>query len=162
MCLLDLLLSSASTVLHGSSADQSSYTPHAVQSLLGAILMAPSLHSFDVWRIRTFNHFCEVRRALVAMCALAHSPSGVIHHHGPAGHRLVRLRRALSDTCVLPSPVWAQVNILGKDVTAWHPLTLGELSESGPLRRKLLRAFTTTPLKLLGSIADIGRSMQVC
>jgi len=83
----------------------------ATQSLLGTILMAPSLFSFDTWRIRTFNHFCEV-------------------------------------------------NKLGKDVTAWHPLTLGELSESGPLRRKLLRAFATTPLKLLGSIADIGRSMQ--
>lgn len=54
-----------------------------------------------------------------------------------------------------------QVNQLWSDTTAWHPLTLSELAQSSPLRRKLLRLFTTTPLKLLGSITEIGHSMQV-
>jgi hypothetical protein len=45
-----------------------------------------------------------------------------------------------------------QVNTLNIDVTAWHPLTVGELLEASPLQRKLLRLIATTPLKLFASI----------
>lgn len=54
-----------------------------------------------------------------------------------------------------------QINRLGADTTAWHPLTLEELREAGPLRRAFLRLFAGTPLKLLSSVAEWARGLQV-